>query len=146
MSKKYGIDAFLKGNIQYRNDVGYVISLELISPQTREVLWSKSLVSKDLEPKEEPNKGKLTLIQVGASLLPTNDYLINNNSYSGEILFLDYAARIAFRQPINNKNSGYIGLQGGIIIIMLFPRAKKPLTMNLIRLQFLRWVLFFIRR
>lgn len=125
LSQKYGVDAFLQGNVQYRADVGYVISLELISPKTREVMWSRSLVSKDMEPEEEPSKGKLTLIQAGASVLPTNDYLINNNSYSGEILFLDYAARLAFRQPINSENSGYIGLQGGYHYYNVVPKNEE---------------------
>lgn len=125
LSQKYGVDAFMQGNIQYRNDVGYVISLELIGANNREVLWSKSLVSNDMEPEEEPTEAKLTLITMGASVLPTADYLISSNSYSGEILFLDYAARIAFRQPINSKNSGFIGIQGGYHFYNVVPKGEE---------------------
>lgn len=117
LSQKYGVDAFLKGYVQYRYDVGYVVSLELISPSTREVIWSKSVVSKDLEPEEETYKGKLTLLTVGATNIPTGTYLINQNAYNSDIILLDYNVRLAFRQPVNNKNSAYIGVQGGITII-----------------------------
>lgn len=113
LSQKYGVDAFLKGYVQYRYDVGYVISLELISPSTREVIWSESVVSKDLEPEEETYKGKLALLTVGATNIPTGTYFINQNAYNSDILLLDYSVRLAFRQPINSKNSGYIGVQGG---------------------------------
>jgi hypothetical protein len=131
LSRKYGVDAFLKGYVQYRNDVGYTISLELISPSTREVIWSKSLVSRDLEPEEEVYKGKLTLLTVGANNTPTGGYLLSSanggagGTYSGDILLLNYNVRLAFRQPINKKNSGYIGVQGGYNYYNVLPVGEE---------------------
>lgn len=125
LSQKYEIDAFLKGEIQYRSEMGFVVMLQLISPQSREVIWSTSLISKDMDPEEEPNKGKLTLITAGASFLPTNNYLINNNIYNGDIFLLDYAAQLALRQPINNKNSGYIGVRGGYHYYNIMPQGEE---------------------
>lgn len=123
LSEKYGVDAFMKGYVQYRNDVGYTISVELISPSTREVIWSKTLVSKDLEPEEEVYKGKLTLLTVGASNIPASSYLIGEESdiYGGDFMLLDYNVRLAFRQPVNSKNSGYIGVQGGYHYYNIIP-------------------------
>lgn len=125
LSQKYGIDAFLQGNIQYKNDLGYVITLELISPQSREVLWSKSLVSKDLTPEKKPYKGKLTLISAGGSLLPTGSYTIGGTGYTGGILFVDYTARVALRQPVNERNGGYIGVRGGYHYYNTMPKGQN---------------------
>lgn len=125
LSQKYGVDAFMKGDIQYRYDVGYVIMLELISPQSREVIWSKSLVSKDLNPPKKPSGGKTTLITAGASLVPTNQYTVNGSMYGGDILLLDYSARLVFRQAINSKNSGYIGIRGGYHYYNVMPKGDE---------------------
>lgn len=125
LSQKYGIDAFMKGHIQYDYSLGYVVTLELISPTSREVLWSKSLVSKSLQPEEEPYKGKLTLIEAGASLIPTTGYQLQGAPYSGEILLFDYGFRLALRQPINNENSGYIGLQAGYHYYSVMPKGSE---------------------
>lgn len=128
LSQKYGVDAFMKGDIQYRGDVGYVVLLELISPQSREVMWSTSLVSKDMNPPEPAYKGKRTIISAGASMMPTSQYNINGSPYSGEILLLDYTARVAFRQPINSNNSGYIGIRGGYHYYSVLPKGDEGQT------------------
>lgn len=126
LSQKYGVDAFMKGHIQYRKQEGYVIMLELISPQSREVLWSTSLISKDQNPPPKRGRGKLTLVTAGASLVPTRQYSINGNPYTaGEILLLDYTVRMSFRQPINSKNSGYIGLRGGYHFYNVVPKGGE---------------------
>lgn len=125
LSQKYAIDAFMQGYIQYENDLGYVVNLELINPSSREVIWSKSLVSETLEPEEEPNTGKLVLINAGGSFLPTSDYTINGSSYGGDILLLDYSFRFALRQPINSKSSGYIGVQGGYHYYNIMSRGEE---------------------
>lgn len=125
LSQRYGIDAFMKGNIQYRDDVGYVIMLELISPQSREVIWSKSLVSKDMDPPEKPSGGKSTLVTAGASLMPTSQYMVNGNIYGGDIMLLDYSGHLVFRQAINSKNSGYIGIRGGYHYYNVVPKGDE---------------------
>lgn len=126
LSQKYGVDAFLKGNIQYRNDVGYVVMLELISPQSREVVWSTSLISKDMNPPPPPSKAKKTLITAGASLMPTTEYSINQTPYTGgEIILLDYSARLTLRQEINSNNSGFVGIRGGYHYFSVLPKGEE---------------------
>ena len=112
LSREYGIDAFLRGHVYYREALGYVISLELFNPASRAIVWSKSLISKTIE-QEKPDDGKKYLISAGITQLRTGDYLINNVAYTGDLLKLDYSLRVAFRQPINERNEGYIGLQAG---------------------------------
>lgn len=125
LSQKYSVDAFMQGYIQYENDLGYVVSLELISPSSREVIWSKSLVSETSETEEEYYKGKLTLLTIGSSVLPTNDYAISGISYSEDILLLDYSFNLALRQPINRNASGYIGVQAGYHYYNLMSLEEK---------------------
>lgn len=112
LGEKYGIDAFLKGHVQYKESLGYIVSLQLFEPSSRSVIWSKSFVSEYIEG-EKPYKGKTVLVSTGALNTGTDAYTINGSVYQGDVMLLDYNSDFIIRQSINQDNDGYLGIGAG---------------------------------
>lgn len=110
LGQKYSLDGYLEGTLQYRSREGYLLNIRLTRPSSREVVWSKNITSRNFLPEEDHDKGSLVLINIGTGLLNTNQYTFGGDSYSDDLLALDYSFALTIRQPVNHNNGGYVGL------------------------------------
>lgn len=117
---KYQLDGILSGSIQYSNDVGYFLNLQLFDALNREVIWSVSVYSEDVEAGALLNKGKLWLLNVGAAFNAVSDYRMTDiadslwTPISDGITMYDYGVTLTYRQPVGTNYSAMFGIVAGI--------------------------------
>lgn len=135
ITSKYGVQGLIELTIQRRFPEGLVISVRMMNPVSREVIWTRSFVSNVFEVKEEVEKGKTSVVTFGAGNRTTES--ITSIDTSGvavdsalKDIVVDFQVSYTFRQPLNAENSAYIGLTGGIHVLK--SREAEEFDMNLL--------------
>lgn len=114
IGEKYAIQGYLDGRIQYSEALGYQLNLRITRPESREVVWNKTIETRTFQPEPEKFEGKRTIIAAGAGLHSTFAYQVQGSTHGGDFLNVNYHAALTFRQGMTPRNSGYVGLSGKI--------------------------------
>ena len=125
ISTKYSVHGLIELGVQRREPEGIVLSIRIMNPSSREIIWTKSFISNIFEVKEEVYKGKTFVVNFGAgrkttdriftpdSMFTADGSLVLGNSNINEIV-VDLHATATFRQPLHLDNSAYVGFTGGV--------------------------------
>ena len=121
---RYGVQGLIELTLQRSNPEGIIVSIRMVNPGSREIIWTKSFVSNEKVAKIEVDKGKTSVFNFGAGIM--------TGETDADDVIVDFSASYTFRQPINSDNSGYLGFTiGGHL---LKPRAASEFEMNLLEL------------
>lgn len=119
LSEQYSVDAFLKGHVQYQEDMGFIITLEFINPRSKAIDWSTTVMSKDVESKKEIPTGRRNILSGGVNLNSPSEYVVNTSTYSDGLNLLNYNLNYTYRQPVNPEHSSYFGISAGYHVMNL---------------------------
>jgi hypothetical protein len=122
ITTKYGVNGLIEVGLQRRNPDGLVLSIRMMNPSSREIVWSKSFIANPFEINEEVDKGNTLVFSFGTGALQTESKFRTDTSFANQdtafsSLVFNYAANVSYRQPINAENSAYIGFTGGFNVL-----------------------------
>ncbi len=123
ISNQYAVQGLVELTLQKRNPEGLVISVRMISPESREIIWSKSFISQPFIVKEEIDPGKIHMLHFGVgsrqteSLFRADTSLSSNPDTSIQVNAISFEITYTFRQSLNEEKSAYIGFTGGLNIL-----------------------------
>lgn len=122
ITEKYGVQGLVELGIQRRKPEGLVLSIRMMNPESREVVWTKSFISNVIEPELKEDKGNTSVIAFGVGSRSTKGLASpDTNGVFVDSLFekvvIDLHASYTFRQPLNSENSAYIGFTGGFHVL-----------------------------
>ena len=142
ITSKYGVQGLVELSVQRRVPEGLVLAIRMMNPVSREVVWTKSFVSRQKEPKIEVDKGKTVVIKFGVGnrtgeniffpdtvITADSTVIFGDSTLSDPVV--DLHATFTYRQPLNKQNSAYIGFTGGVHIL----RANSADEFNLTLLE-----------
>lgn len=117
---KYSVSGLTELTIQKKQTEGLVVNIRIMSPQSREIVWSQSIAAFPVREKKEVDIGKRVVIHFGATAMENESYTsvtppaseISVNSVS-----LNYNLGLRYRQPLNEDNSGYLGIFTGVNVL-----------------------------
>lgn len=137
ISSKYGVNGLVEVGLQRRNPDGLILSIRMMNPNSREIVWTKSFIANPFEVVEEVDKGNTLVFSFGAGALQSESKFRADTSFANQdtslsIPVINYGANLTYRQPLNKENSAYIGFTGGINIL----RTTRDEDFNLMLLQF----------
>ena len=137
VTSKYGVNGLIEVGLQRRNPDGLILSIRMMNPNSREIVWTKSFIANPFQVVEKVDKGNTLIFSIGAGSMQTDakfraDTSFANQDTSVSLPVLNYGAKFTYRQPLNKENSAYIGFTGGINIL----RATRDEDFNLTMLQF----------
>ncbi|MDR9416659.1 MAG: hypothetical protein RI564_10265 [Gracilimonas sp.] len=116
VSNKYSLSGLMELTVQREMAEGLVVQIRIISPQTREIVWAQSVAAFPVEEKETDDIGKRIVFRFGASLMQ-NDFSTVSTAPSTQVgsnsTSLNYNFNVGYRQPFNDRNSGYLGFYTG---------------------------------
>lgn len=122
--KQYRIQGIMSGTIRYSQTLGYSLTLRITRPESREVVWTQTIETREFEPDGYTRKN--LLISVGAGANSVASYTNGGATFDSDITLIQYQLGLAVRQPFNRKNSGYIALQGGAYWYSLMNSSGDP--------------------
>jgi hypothetical protein len=115
-AQKYSLHALIEVSVQKKAIEGFIINIRMIRPESQEVVWVKTLISNQVFPKEDIDKGKLIFLNVGVETVTGESFKVDSTTTDAEQQILNFNASITFRQPIDNSVSSYFGIRGGFNI------------------------------
>lgn len=142
MTDKYGVQGLVELGVQRRSPEGLVVSLRMMNPDSREVVWTKSFISNPFVIKRE-DFGKRMVINFGAgsrtgenifypdTTITQDSSIVIGDSTLSEVI-IDLHATFTYRQPLNSDNSSYIGFTAGLHVL----RASKADEFSMTLLEF----------
>lgn len=117
LAEKYNLDAFIEANVRYEESFGYVLSLRVIRAATRDVIWSGTILSREVLKKNQLTIGRAYLVTAGINHFSANTYMTHTNNDSlltKGVTFTNYAIKLMYRQPADDQFRGTFGVLGGI--------------------------------
>lgn len=122
ISSNYGVQGLLEISMQRRVPEGIVLSLRMMNPNSREIVWTKSFISNPYEVEEEVDKGRTSQITFGAGSLQTDsklraDSTLASPDTSFSDIIVDFGFTYTYRQPLNAENNAYLGFTAGFDIL-----------------------------
>ncbi|MBO6792842.1 MAG: hypothetical protein JJ895_02940 [Balneolaceae bacterium] len=137
VTEKYGVNGLIEVGLQRRNPDGLILSVRMMNPRSREIVWAKSFIANPFEVVEQVDKGQTLILAFGAGSMQTDSKFRADTSFANQDTsittpVLNYAANFTYRQPLNRENSAYIGFTGGVNIL----RARRADEFNLFLLNF----------
>lgn len=132
ISSKYGVNGLIEVGLQRRNPDGLILSIRMMNPNSREIVWTKSFIANPFEIEEEVDKGNTLVFSFGAGALQSESKFRADTSFANQDTafsspVLNYAANVTYRQPINGENSAFLGFTGGVNIL----RSSQDKDFNL---------------
>ncbi len=115
-TQKYAIHALIEVSVQKKAIEGFIINIRMKRPESLEIIWVKTLISNQVFPKEEIDKGKLIFLNVGVETVTGESFIVDSTTTESEQQILNFNASLTFRQPIDDSNSSYFGIRGGFNI------------------------------
>ncbi len=115
-TQKYAIHALIEVSVQKKAIEGFIINIRMKRPESLEVIWVKTVISKQIFPKEEIDKGKLTFLSVGVETVTGQSFNVDSVSTDAEQQILNFNASLTIRQPIDLSTSSYFGVKAGLNI------------------------------
>ncbi|MCR9131251.1 MAG: hypothetical protein NXI08_01695 [bacterium] len=136
ITTKYGVNGLIEVGLQRRNPDGLILSIRMMNPSSREIVWSKSFIANPFEVIEKVDKGNTFILSFGAGSMQTDSKFRADTSFANQDTsisnpVLNYGANFTYRQPLNKENSAYLGFTGGIDIL----RSTRDEDFNLMLLQ-----------
>ncbi len=118
----YGVQGLLEVSMQKRNPDGLILSLRMINPRSREIVWTKSFISNPFVVENVVEKGNTLVIKFGAGSIEGETITRADTSFatpdtSINTPVVNYLMNVTYRQPLNTDNSAYLGFTGGINIL-----------------------------
>lgn len=134
ITDKYGVQGLVELTIQKRFPEGLVLLIRMMNPNSREIVWTKSFVSNPKQPKEIVEKGRTSVVIIGAGALQAEtitqyDALGAGTDSTINKSVLDLHASYTFRQPLNKKNSAYVGFSTGAHILKSSDAEEFSMTL-----------------
>lgn len=134
ITDKYGVQGLVELTIQRRYPEGLVLLIRMMNPNSREIVWTKSFVSNPKQVKEEVDKGRTSVIIIGAGNLKADtiteyDALGAGTDSTVNKSVLDLHASYTFRQPLNKQNSAYVGFSAGAHILKSSDTEEFSMTL-----------------
>jgi hypothetical protein len=133
IASNYGVQGLLEVSMQKRTPDGLILSLRMISPRSREIVWTKSFVSNPFTVDVVLEKGKTSVLNFGAGSMEGETLsIIDTTSVRTDSTVnkpvVAYSLTYTFRQPLNATNSAYIGFTGGLNILRSSTHDEFSLT------------------
>lgn len=121
IASKYGVNGLLEVNMQKRNPDGLILSLRLINPRSREIIWTKSFISNPIKVELEVDEGFTKVVTFGSGTMESES-ITSADTSSSQVTSIKkpvivYTASFTYRQSISADNSAYIGFTSGLNII-----------------------------
>lgn len=120
VANKYSVSGLAELTIQKRQTEGLVVIIRIISPQSREIVWSQSIAAFPVREKEKVDIGKRVVIHFGATALQNASFTTATAPDSNipvNTTTLNYNLALKYRQPLNEDNSGYLGIYTGANVL-----------------------------
>ena len=158
---KYGVQGLVELSLQRREPEGLVISIRVMNPQSREVVWSNSFISNPPVVLPTLNQGTQKLVTFGISTKSSDSWYRNKyatsttsndttgagagadstaNAFSHQADTLlrqpltDFSITFTYRQPLDLENSSYIGFSAGYHIVRSQDREQTLFDISLFEL------------
>lgn len=134
ITDKYGVQGLVELSIQRRTPEGLVISVRMMNPNSREIVWTKSFISNPFVVEEEFDKGQPIVLKFGAGNRQTESFFRADTSFANQDTSInanitDFNFSLTYRQPLNEDNSAYIGYTGGITLLNARDAEEFELTL-----------------
>ncbi len=134
IASNYGVQGLLEVSMQKRSPDGLILSLRMISPRSREIVWTKSFISNPFRVELEVDKGFTSVLKFGAGTIEAESITRADTSFATPDTAIgkpvvNYSVSFTYRQPINLDNSAYIGFTGGVNILRSASDSNFDLTM-----------------
>lgn len=120
IAQKYSVSGLTELTIQRLQTEGLVVLIRIMNPQSREIVWSKSLAAFPVEDPEEKKLGKRVVIQFGATMMENESYATGvapDVEIPVGTSSLKYNLSVGYRQPLNEMNSSYLGIFTGVNVL-----------------------------
>tara|TARA_R100000908_G_scaffold65235_1_gene53184 strand:- start:197873 stop:198943 length:1071 start_codon:yes stop_codon:yes gene_type:complete len=120
VANKYLLSGLAELTLQRHFTEGLVVQIRIMSPQSREIVWTRSIVAYPVGIQEKDNTGKNVVIRFGTTVMSNEFYtnpIASNIENSVETSSLNYNFNFGYRQSFNEENSGYLGFYTGFNII-----------------------------
>ncbi len=143
ISYKYGVQGLVELSLQRREPEGLVISIRVMNPQSREVVWNNSFISNPPIVLPTLNQGSQKLVSFGITTRSSDTWYRNQyattttttndttgtgadstaNTFTHQAdtvlrqALTDFSITFTYRQPLDLENSSYIGFTAGYHII-----------------------------
>jgi hypothetical protein len=117
LAEKYSLDAFLEGSVRYDEKFGFILNLRVLKSANRDVVWSTSLLSREILKKTQLTIGREYIVSAGVNMFSAKSYMTNTNNDStlaNGVTFMNYALRLIYKQPTDDSFRGNFGIIGGI--------------------------------
>lgn len=122
----YRVQGEITGTIRYSPQLGYSLTLRITRPESREVVWNKTIETRDFRPVGEPASTKQILLSLGAGANAIDNYDTGNAILGNNLVLVQFGTSVAIRQPFNRRNTGYVGLQGGAFYFNMLSTSDVP--------------------
>ena len=134
IASNYGVQGLLEVSMQKRNPDGLILSLRLINPSSREIIWTKSFISNPFKVELEVDKGFTKVFTFGSGSIESESIASADTSLSSQVISIKksaivYSASFTYRQSIGVDNSAYLGFTSGLNVIRSANNSSFDLTM-----------------
>ena len=120
VADKYSLSGLVELTVQRKMQEGMILQLRMMSPQSREVVWAKSVAAYPVGFQEKDDVGKRIIIRFGTTFMSNESYstsLDPNNETPVGTTSLNYSFNVGYRQSFDADNSGYLGFYTGVNVI-----------------------------
>ncbi len=137
IAANYGVQGLVEVSMQKRNPDGLVLSIRMINPRSREIIWTQSFISNPFTVDVVVDKGKTAMVNFGAGSMESEsitraDTTVANPDTAIADIIVTFSAAFTYRQPLNVDNSAYIGFNAGLNIL----RAREVDAFNVTLFEF----------
>lgn len=127
ITQRYGVQGLVELSVQKVNPEGLIINIRLMNPNSREIVWTKTLIANPFKVKEKIDLGQPVVILFGAGGAHGESIVTADTAMTGlNAVAVSFSAHASYRQTLNRDNSAYIGLGGGINVL----RSSTQNTFN----------------
>ena len=135
ISTKYGVQGLLEVSMKKRNPDGLILSLRLINPNSREIVWTKSYISNPFKVELEIDRGFMKVFTLGVSSMNAKSIKRADPRFAAkpdtsinkpiEV----YSTSFTYRQSLNLDNSSYLGFTAGLNVLRCESNDNFDLSM-----------------
>lgn len=125
VANKYSVSGLMELTVQSHNTEGLVVLIRVMNPQSREIVWAKSIAAFPIEERKKDEDGRRTVITIGTTSMENESFITTVDSAGIDVdslglvgtSSLNFSASFAYRQPLNEDFSSYLGIYVGLNII-----------------------------
>ncbi|MGB0346801.1 MAG: hypothetical protein ACPGGA_04900 [Balneolaceae bacterium] len=133
ITSNYGVQGLIEVSLQRREPDGLILSLRMINPRSREIVWAKSFISNPFVAELEQDNGNTMVINFGVGSIEGETITRADTSFATPDTSINanvvvYSATVTYRQPLKLDNSAYIGFTGGLNLFRSNSNSSFDLT------------------